>query len=114
MRLAGEPVGLYVVNASPASYSGWATLQAAAIRDGTRIPKVGSDARFWVENLAPNSIRRMKKEDLESQVRALLAKAGGGDRRRRLARFGRMARDVAGQAGFLVRRGAGRFRCGLR
>lgn len=68
VRLAGEPVGLYVVNTAPAPYSGWATLQAAAIRDGTRIPKVGSEARFWVENLAPNSIRRMKKEDLEAET----------------------------------------------
>lgn len=66
VRLAGEPAGLYVVNTARAPYSGWATLQAAAVRDGTKIPKVGDDARFWVENLAPNSIRRMKKEELEA------------------------------------------------
>ena len=66
VRLASEPAGLYVVNTAQAPYSGWATLQAAAVRDGTKIPKVGDTARFWVENLAPNSIRRMEREELEA------------------------------------------------
>ena len=67
VRLASEPAGLYVVNTAREPYSGWATLQAAAIRDGTKIPQEAGMARFWVENLAPNSIRRMKKEELEGQ-----------------------------------------------
>ena len=67
VRLAAEPAGLYVVNTARAPYSGWATLQAASIRDGTKIPQAGGTARFWVESLAPNAIRRMKKEELEAQ-----------------------------------------------
>jgi len=66
VRLAAEPAGLYVVNTAAEPYSGWATLQATSIRDGTKIPQDGRTARFWVENLAPNSIRRMKKEELEA------------------------------------------------
>lgn len=67
VRLASESAGLYVVNATREPYSGWATLQAASIRDGTKIPEQGGTARFWVENLAPNSIRRMQREELEAQ-----------------------------------------------
>ncbi len=67
VRLASEPAGLYVVNTAREPYSGWATLQAAAVRDGTKIPQEGGMARFWVESLGPNSIRRMKKEELEAQ-----------------------------------------------
>ena len=68
VRLAAEPAGLYVVNTAGTFYSGWATLQAASIRDGTKIPREGPTARFWVENLAPNSIRRMKQEELEGRA----------------------------------------------
>lgn len=66
VRLAAEPAGLYVVNTAREPYSGWVTLQAAAIRDGTKVPKVVDMARFWVEDLAPNSIRHMQREELEA------------------------------------------------
>jgi hypothetical protein len=66
VRLAAEPAGLYVVNTAREPYSGWVTLQAAAIRDGTKVPNAGDMARFWVEGLAPNTIRHMQREELES------------------------------------------------
>jgi hypothetical protein len=66
IRLAAEPAGLYVVNTAREPYSGWATLQAAAIRDGTKIPQTGGTARFWVEDLGPSNIRHMKREELEA------------------------------------------------
>ncbi len=66
VRLAAEPAGLYVINTAREPYSGWATLQAAAIRDGTKIPQIGNMARFWVEDLGPSNIRHMKREELEA------------------------------------------------
>ena len=65
-RIASEPAGLYVINAAPGPYSGWVTFQSAAIRDGVKVPQENGTARFWVEKMAPNSIRRMTREELEA------------------------------------------------
>jgi hypothetical protein len=59
------PEGIYAVNPAPAEISGWATLpsraQARSLVDtktGDRVELRGS--RFWVEKLAPNSIRAFR------------------------------------------------------
>jgi hypothetical protein len=71
-RLDPMPEGLYVVNPTREPWSGWARFSNAALRDnyvsledqitGNAVPLQiqGSVASFWIEGLAPNSIRSFR------------------------------------------------------
>jgi len=73
-RLEGLEEGLYVVNPSPAEWSGWAAIEAALLSGEYRsltdaatgerlaLEKDGRHYRFWVEKLGPHSWRRFRLE----------------------------------------------------
>lgn len=78
-RLFDEPGGLYAINAGPSEYSGWVEVRKSSLRNNrvksvrdartgevSKLYQQGSNVKFWVDGLSPESMRRYELSEEEA------------------------------------------------